>query len=86
MLRVPLQVRLGEKETLDVVQRYFEDRSRKLKQLEYYQVGLWCPVHHVCGCLGKAFTDSDNCEFPQNLQERRLKGLGLLDDNDQNTW
>eukprot|EP00891_Asterochloris_glomerata_P003649 jgi/Astpho2/3649/Aster-07852 len=48
-------VRLGEKETLDVVQRYFEDRSRKLKQLEYYQ-------------------------------ERRLKGLGLLDDNDQNTW
>ena len=48
-------MRLGEKETLDVTMRYFEDRMSKLKQLEYYQ-------------------------------ERRLKGLGLLDDDGNNTW
>ena len=50
-----LQVRLGEKETLDVTLRYFEDRKSKLDRLEYYQ-------------------------------ERRLKGLGLLDDDGNNTW
>ena len=50
-----VQVRLGEKETLDVTMRYFEDRTSKLNQLEYYQ-------------------------------ERRLKGLGLLDDDGNNTW
>ena len=60
----PLQVRLGEKETLDVVQRYFEDRSRKLKQLEYYQV---C---YIVLCMmsvfdGKSFTNS-SCGLPQH--------------------
>jgi hypothetical protein len=50
-----MQARLGEKETLDVTLRYFEDRRSKLDQLEYYQ-------------------------------ERRLKGLGLLDDDGNNTW
>lgn len=49
------QARLGEKETLDVTLRYFEDRKSRLDQLEYYQ-------------------------------ERRLKGLGLLDDDGNNTW
>ena len=34
---------------------------------------------------GKKFPGS-NCHLPHELQERRLKGLGLLDDNDQNTW
>ncbi len=50
-----MQARLGEKETLDVTLRYFEDRKSKLDQIEYYQ-------------------------------ERRLKGLGLLDDDGNNTW
>lgn len=50
-----MQARLGEKETLDVTLRYFEDRKSKLDRLEYYQ-------------------------------ERRLKGLGLLDDDGNNTW
>ena len=50
-----VQARLGEKETLDVTLRYFEDRKTKLDRLEYYQ-------------------------------ERRLKGLGLLDDDGNNTW
>ncbi|KAL3159238.1 hypothetical protein ABBQ32_011210 [Trebouxia sp. C0010 RCD-2024] len=50
-----IRVRLGEKETLDVTLRYFEDRKSKLDRLEYYQ-------------------------------ERRLKGLGLLDDDGNNTW
>lgn len=52
---VMMQARLGEKETLDVTLRYFEDRKSKLDRLEYYQ-------------------------------ERRLKGLGLLDDDGNNTW
>lgn len=55
MLTVIVQARLGEKETLDVTLRYFEDRKSKLDRLEYYQ-------------------------------ERRLKGLGLLDDDGNNTW
>ena len=54
-LTVIMQARLGEKETLDVTLRYFEDRKSKLDRLEYYQ-------------------------------ERRLKGLGLLDDEGNNTW
>lgn len=49
------QARLGEKETLDVTLRFFEDRQSKLNELEYYQ-------------------------------ERRLKGLGLMDDDGDSTW
>ena len=55
MPTVVMQARLGEKETLDVTLRYFEDRKSKLDRVEYYQ-------------------------------ERRLKGLGLLDDDGNNTW
>jgi hypothetical protein len=32
------QVRLGEKEGLDTALRWFEDRSKRLDELEYYQV------------------------------------------------
>lgn len=31
------QIRLGEKESLDAVLRYFEERLQNLGQLEYYQ-------------------------------------------------
>lgn len=31
---------MGEKEGLETAMRYFEDRKTKLKQLEYYQVGI----------------------------------------------
>lgn len=35
---IAAQVRLGEKEGLDTALRWFEDRSKRLDQLEYYQV------------------------------------------------
>lgn len=35
-----MQVRLGEKEGLDTALRWFEDRAKRLEQLEYYQVLL----------------------------------------------
>ncbi len=37
---VSAQVRLGEKEGLDTALRWFEDRSRRLDKLEYYQVRI----------------------------------------------
>lgn len=50
-----VQVRLGEKEALDNVLRFFEEREQNLKRLEYYQ-------------------------------ERRLKRLGLIDDQGRTTY
>lgn len=37
---VSAQVRLGEKEGLDTALRWFEDRSQRLDELEYYQVRI----------------------------------------------
>ncbi len=49
------QVRLGEKEALDSVLGWFEERQKQLDELEYYQ-------------------------------ERRLKRLGLIDDQGRTTY
>lgn len=37
-LTMTLQIRLGEKEGLDSALQFFEDRTKRLDQLEYYQV------------------------------------------------
>jgi hypothetical protein len=50
---VACQVRLGEKEALDAVARYFEDRAdTQLKRLVYYQVNTnVCVCVRVCMCV-----------------------------------
>mmetsp|Transcript_33268 Transcript_33268/g.85004 ORF Transcript_33268/g.85004 Transcript_33268/m.85004 type:complete len:208 (-) Transcript_33268:247-870(-) len=53
--RIAVQVRLGEKQTLDNYLNYFASRADKLAEMEYYA-------------------------------ESRLKSLGLLDDNNNNTF
>lgn len=40
-----VQIRLGEKEGLDMALRYFEDRNGRLGDIEYYQVASH-PVDH----------------------------------------
>ena len=46
-----MQVRLGEKETLESTLKFFDDRIERLSELEFYQVGTGFLLPYITASL-----------------------------------
>lgn len=77
--------RLGEWEVLTWIQQYFDDRTEQLEALEYYQVWGGSVMGRARGIVmrRKVAGTELGIVLPQ---ERRLKSLGLLDDQGKTTY